>query len=149
MAAPSEPSSRPTRFDPTVAGHYSSALTISTDHGSVTLPATGTAVTGYRHLAVSATTVDAGAVPVGQAKTVAFQVGNSGTVALIITRSLAPDGEFSTDVPMPEGTTVNPGTFLDQTVTFRPTARGPDSETYTFTSDGGGQETVTLLGTGT
>jgi hypothetical protein len=137
------------RFDPTVAGSYASALTISTDQGSLNLPATGTAVSGYRRLAVSAATVDAGAVPVGEAKDVTFQVGNSGTVALVITRSLAPDGEFSTDEPMPEGTTVDPGTFLNQTVRFRPTSPGPDSETYTFKSDGGGQVTVTLLGTGT
>ena len=50
---------------------------------------------------------------------------------------------------MPEGTTVDPGTFLDQTVTFRPTATGPAGGTYSFTSNGGGQITVTLVGTGT
>ena len=76
-------------------------------------------------------------------------MGNSGTVALIITRAIAPSGEFSTDAAHARGTTVDPGTFLDQHVTFQPTAPGPDSETYVFKSNGGGQVTVTLVGTGT
>jgi hypothetical protein len=149
VLAPQQSVTVSVRFDPGLAGQYASALTISTDHGSVELPTTGTAVTGYQRLAASSTTVDAGDVPVGQRRDITFQVGNSGTVALIITRALAPSGEFSTDLPMPEGTTVDPGTFLDQHVTFQPTAPGPDSETYTFKSNGGGQVTVTLVGTGT
>jgi hypothetical protein len=136
-------------FDPSVAGTYPSALSVATDHGSVTLPITGTAVTGYPRLAVSATTVDAGQVPVGSSADVSFDVGNSGTVALIITRALAPSGAFAAAVPMPEGLTINPGTFVHQTVTFRPTARGPASDTYVFKSNGGGAITVTLVGTGT
>jgi hypothetical protein len=149
VLAPQQSVTVSVRFDPAVAGNYASALTLATDQGSVTLPATGSAVTGSRQLAVSATTVDVGAVPVGQSKDVSFQVGNSGTVALIITRAIAPSGEFSTDVPMPEGTTVDPGTYLDQQVTFQPTTRGEDTETYVFKSNGGGQVTVTLVGTGT
>ena len=136
-------------FDPLVAGSYSSALTVATDHGAVTLPVAGTAVTGYPRLAVSATTVDAGSVPVGSSADVTFEVGNSGTVALVITRALAPSGQFSAEVPMPQGTTIDPGTFLHQTVTFRPTTRGPTSDTYVFKSNGGGSITVTLVGTGT
>ena len=149
VLAPQQSITVSVRFNPTEAGTYASALTVATDHGSVTLPTTGSAVTGSRQLAVSATTVDVGAVPVGQAKDVSFQVGNSGTVALVITRALAPDGEFTAQLPMPEGTTVDPATFLQQTVTFLPTRTGPDTEKYVFKSNGGGQVTVTLIGTGT
>jgi uncharacterized protein (DUF58 family) len=88
-------------------------------------------------------------VPVGSSADVTFEVGNSGTVALVITRALAPSGQFSAEVPMPQGTTIDPGTFLHQTVTFRPTTRGPTSDTYVFKSNGGGSITVTLVGTGT
>ncbi len=81
---------------------------------------------------------------------VTFGVGNSGTVALIITRAIAPSGAFSSPVPMPEGTTIDPGTFLNQTVTFHPTALGPTSSRYIFNSnDGRGPVIVTLHGTGT
>jgi hypothetical protein len=136
-------------FDPSVAGTYPSALTVSTDHGAVTLPITGAAVTGSPRLAASTTTVDAGPVPVGSSADVTFDVGNSGTVALTITRALAPSGAFSADVPMPQGISIDPDTFLHQTVTFRPTAAGPASDTYVFRSNGGGSVTVTLVGTGT
>jgi hypothetical protein len=71
-------------------------------------------------------------------------------VALVITRSIAPSGSFTAPVPVPEGTTVDPGTYLDQTVTFQPTALGPTTSRYVFNSnDGRGAVVVTLLGTGT
>lgn len=137
-------------FDPPVAGAYPSRMTISTDHGSIRLPVSGTAVTGTAHLAVSSTVVDVGSVRVGHAVTVTFNVGNSGTVGLIVTRAIAPIGAFSTSLPMPEGTQIDPGTYLHQPVTFRPTAIGPVSGRYIFNSDDGlGPVTVTLTGTGT
>ncbi len=137
-------------FDPPVAGSYPSRMTISTDQGSLRLPVSGTAVTGTARLAVSSTAVDVGSVRVGHAVTVTFDVGNSGTVALIVTRAIAPIGAFSTSLPMPEGTQIDPGTYLHQPVTFRPTAVGPSSGRYIFNSnDGLGPVTVTLTGTGT
>ena len=67
----------------------------------------------------------------------------------MVTRAIAPVAPFSTAVPMPEGTIIEPGTFLDQTVTFRPTAPGPTSGTYEFNSnDGQGPVIVTLQGSG-
>jgi hypothetical protein len=136
-------------FDPTVAGTYPSTLRISTDKGSATFPVSGTAVTGIARLAVSTPAIDVGTVPVGHSVNVTFQVGNSGTVALVVTRSIAPSGEFTAPVPVPEGTTINPGTYLQQTVTFEPTAVGPASSTYRFNANTGqGYVTVTLTGTG-
>ncbi len=101
------------------------------------------------HLAVSSPVVDAGVVPVGRSVTVTFDVGNSGTIALVITRAIAPAGAFSTTVPMPEDTTIDPGTYLHQTLTFRPTVPGPVISQYTFQSNNEqGPVTVTLEGTG-
>jgi hypothetical protein len=138
------------RFDPAVAGSYPARLRIATDHGSASLPLTGTAVTGFARLAVSAGSLDLGAVPVGRSASASFQVGNSGTVALVVTRSIVPGGEFHPVVAVPEGLTLNPGTFLDQTVVFRPTAPGPATAQYRFEStDGRGPLTVTVTGTGT
>jgi hypothetical protein len=138
------------RFDPATAGSFPSTLRIASDHGSAVLPITGTAVTGIARLAVSRSTIDLGAVPLGGSSSATFEVGNSGTVALVITRSIAPSGSFAAPVPVPEGTTVDPGTYLNQTVTFRPTALGQAVGRYVFNSnDGKGAVTVTLLGTGT
>ena len=60
-----------------------------------------------------------------------------------------PHRAFSSAVPMPEGTTIDPGTYLQQPVTFRPTVPGPVSARYVFKSnDEQGPVTVTLDGTG-
>ncbi len=150
VLAPQQSVTASVNFDPAVAGSYPSALSVSTNHGSVTIPVSGAAVTGVEHLAVSSASLDAGSVPVGGTAHVTFSVGNSGTVALIITRAIAPSGAFSSVVPMPEGTTIEPGTFLKQTVTFHPTAVGPTSGRYVFNSNSGqGPIIVTLHGTGT
>jgi hypothetical protein len=150
LLAPQQSVTISVRFDPGTAGSYPSQLAISTAGGSATLPVSGTGATGTAHLAVSSATVDAGAVPVGHTVTVSFDVGNSGTVALIVTRAIAPSGAFSAPLPVPEGTTIDPGTYLHQTVTFRPTAVGPTASQYEFNSDDGqGPVVVTLTGMGT
>ncbi len=150
VLAPQQSVTASVDFDPGAAGTYPSALRVSTNHGSVTAPVSGTAVTGTEHLAATSTSVNAGSVPVGGTVRVTFGVGNSGTVALVVTRAIAPGGAFSAPVPMPEGMTIEPGTFLNQTVTFHPTALGPTSSRYVFNSnDGQGPVIVTLHGTGT
>ncbi len=150
VLAPQQSVTVSVRFDPATAGSYPSTLRIASDNGSAVLPITGTAVTGIARLAVSRSTIDLGAVPLGRSSSATFEVGNSGTVALVVTRSIAPSGSFTAPVPVPEGTTIDPGTYLDQTVIFRPTALGPAVGRYAFNSnDGKGAVTVTLLGTGT
>ena len=149
VLAPQQSVTASVDFDPAVAGTSRSTLRVATNHGSVTIPVSGTAVTGVQRLAVTALTVNAGSVPVGGTVHVTFGVGNTGTVALIITRAIPPSGAFTAAVPMPEGITIEPGTFLKQTVTFHPTAPGPTTSRYTFNSnDGQGPVTVTLHGTG-
>jgi len=138
------------RFDPRRAGSYRSSLRISTDHGSVVLPASGTAVRGAPRLAVSATHIDVGAVPVGQSRNATFYVRDAGTVPLTITRAIAPIGEFSAAVALPEGIVIESGLFAAVTVTFRPNARGPASGTYILNGDDGrGYVRVHFTGTGT
>ena len=138
------------RFDPTRAGSFRSSFAIDTDHGSVSLPVTGTALTGLPRLAVSTTHIDAGSVPVGRSKKLTFYVRDAGTVPLTITRAIAPSGEFTAAVPLPEGITIESGLFVAVTVTFKPTARGPASGTYVLNgNDDRGYVRVTFTGTGT
>ena len=81
--------------------------------------------------------MDFGTVPVGHTVGAAtFQVGDSGTVALVVTRSLAPTRGLRRPAPGAE-TRINPGTYLQQTVTFTPTAVGPTTGRYTFNSNTG------------
>ncbi len=108
------------------------------------------AVTGAPRLAVSATHIDFGSVPVGQSKSVTFDVRDAGNVPLTITRAIAPVGEFTAAVPLPEGITIENGVRAAVTVTFRPTARGPASGTYLLNgNDGRGYVRVRFTGTGT
>lgn len=137
-------------FDPSRAGYYRSSLGIATNHGSVVLPATGHAVRGAPRLAVSATHIDVGSVPVGQSKNVTFYVRDTGTVPLTITRAIAPIGEFTAAVPLPEGIVIESGLFAAVTVTFHPTARGPASGTYILNgNDDRGYVRVRFSGAGT
>jgi outer membrane protein assembly factor BamB len=137
------------RFDPAHAGSYRSYFEITTDHGSVKLPATGTAVTGYARLTPSAKTIDFGAVAVGRAKSKSFTIGNTGTIPLTITRSLPPVGAFSTTRAIPEGITFEAGIVVHQTIAFRPTATGRFSGEYRFNSnDDQGYVTVRFEGIG-
>lgn len=137
-------------FDPSRAGEDRSSLAIDTDHGSVSLPASGQAVRGAPRLAVSATHIDVGAVPVGQSKSATFYVRDAGSVPLTITRAIAPIGEFTATVPLPEGIVIESGVFASVTVTFHPTARGPASGTYVLNGDDGrGYVRVRFTGTGT
>ncbi len=122
-------------FDPSRAGDYRSSLRIATNHGSVVLPATGDAVKGAPRLAVSATHIDVGSVPVGQSKNVTFYVRDTGTVPLTISRAIAPIGEFTAAVPLPEGIVIQSGLFAAVTVRFHPTARGPATGTYLLNGD--------------
>jgi outer membrane protein assembly factor BamB len=138
------------RFDPSRAGSYRASVGIETNHGSAALPATGDALEGTPRLAVSATHIDVGAVPVGQSKSVTFYVRDTGTVPLTITRAIAPIGEFTAAVPLPEGITIESGLFAAVTVTFRPTVRGPATGTYILNgNDDRGYVRVHFTGTGT
>jgi outer membrane protein assembly factor BamB len=137
-------------FDPSRAGDYRSTFQIATNHGSVALPATGSAIEGAPRLAVSATHIDVGSVPVGQSKSVTFYVRDAGTVPLTITRAIAPIGEFTAAVPLPEGIVIQSGVFAAVAVTFHPTARGPASGTYILNgNDDRGYVRVQFSGTGT
>jgi hypothetical protein len=137
-------------FDPARAGQYRSAFTIRTDHGSVTLPATASAVRGRPRLALTPSAVSFGHVPVGRSATRTFAVGDSGDVPLEITRAIAPEEPFAATVPLSEGITIDPGVSAHVTVTFRPSATGPVSGIYRINStDGRGYQDVRLSGTGT
>jgi hypothetical protein len=136
-------------YQPTEVGDTSDALTIDSDQGSVTLPLTGTAVSGAAILTVSPNPLNFGTVPIGTTASQTFEVSNDGNLGLTIKKAAPPVGVFNAPTPMSEGQFLSPGDELFQTVTFTPTAPGPVQAVYAITGDdGGGPQNVLITGTG-
>jgi Big-like domain-containing protein/lectin family protein/HYDIN/CFA65/VesB family protein/centrosomal CEP192-like protein/putative pyrroloquinoline-quinone-binding quinoprotein len=136
-------------YAPTVAGTNSDSLAITSTHGTLTVPLTGSGETGQAHLAFRPSTTDFGRVVVGMSRTLRFDIMNTGDIPLTITKAKAPAGVFTSPSPLSEGITLGPDDVLHQDVTFTPTAIGPASGSYLVTADDGqGEQTVTLTGTG-
>jgi hypothetical protein len=149
VLAPQQAVTASVMFSPSVAGSYSSFVTIDAGSHSITLPISGTALTGIAHMLVSPGSLNFGPVKVGTAVTRTFKVTDSGTIFLIITRAAPPAGVFSTAVPMPEGITLDPDTGVTQSVTFRPTSTGRFTGEYRLNSNSGqGWIDVQLSGSG-
>ncbi len=137
-------------YDPTAVGTNTASVTITSDHGSVSVPLTGAAVTGTAVLTLTPAAVDFGPVAVGRSVTRTFRVADTGNIPLTISRAASPAGAFSAARPLPEGITLDPATAVTQAVTFTPTGPGPFSGQYKFNAGNGqGWMTVTLTGTGT
>ncbi len=136
-------------YRPTVAGTQTGSLSVASNAGSVTVPITGTAVTGSAHLTITPNPVAFGAVPVGQTATHTFDIANTGNITLTLTKAAPPVGAFNTTTPVSEGQQLSPGDIIHQTVTFTPPAEGPQSAIYSITGDDGqGAIAVQLTGTG-
>lgn len=137
-------------YDPQTVGTNNAFVTITSDHGAVSVPLTGAAVTGTAVLALTPPTVDFGSVPVGKSVTLTFHIDNTGNIPLTISRAAAPSGVFSTSRPLPEGITLDPGAGVTVPVTFTPTVPGSLTAHYKFNAENNqGWMTVTFTGNGT
>lgn len=124
-------------FAPTADGPQSSSLVVASDAGSVTVPLNGTAVTGSAHLSITPNPLDFGPVAVGSSATKTFTISNTGNIKLTLTKAAPPAGEFTTATPVAEGQTIAPGDSVVQSITFKPTVLGADTEQYSITGDDG------------
>ncbi|MFF5229091.1 choice-of-anchor D domain-containing protein [Dactylosporangium sp. NPDC000521] len=137
------------RYAPVASGAANSTFIVTSSAGSVTVPVTGTAVTGAPQLTITPNPVQFGQVPVGQTATAVFDIANTGNITLTLTKAAPPVGAFNTTTPVSEGQQLSPGDIIHQTVTFTPTSAGPQSAVYSITGDDGqGAVLVQLTGTG-
>ncbi|WP_232242065.1 choice-of-anchor D domain-containing protein [Streptacidiphilus jeojiense] len=118
----------------------SSALTVASSsdgsNHSLSVPVTGTAVVGQGHLVFSAPTVAFGPVPVGSSKTLSFTITNTGNIPVTLTKAKAPDGDFTSPVPLSEGLVIGPDQTAVQSVTLTPRTAGALTGAYEVTGDG-------------
>lgn len=139
----------PITFAPTTPGPVSSQLTVVSTSGTLSVPLTGGAVSGYGNLSITPSSVNFGDVAVGSTGTAGFDVTNTGTAPLTITKAKAPTGVFTTAVPISEGQSLGPGQGIHVDMTFTPTAAGPQQAQYEITTDDGqGAMFVNISGNG-
>jgi outer membrane protein assembly factor BamB len=136
-------------FAPSSPGSYPGRLTITSDHGSTSMPVSGTALLGTPRMQLLPAVLEFGDVAVGHSRTLHFKLLDTGNVPLEISRAIAPAAPFSPGAPVPEGITIGTGEYLSVAITFTPTAPGPASAQYLFNGDDGqGYLAVRLSGRG-
>ncbi|MEP6761024.1 MAG: choice-of-anchor D domain-containing protein [Sporichthyaceae bacterium] len=138
------------RFAPVAAGAADGDLGLSSTSGPLTVLLHGVGIVGQGHLVLRPTTTAFGSVALGNSRTVAFELANTGNIPVTITKAKGPSAEFVAATPLDEGLTINPEDVVRQEVTFTPTALGAaPPATYEVTgNDGQGTLTETLTGVG-
>lgn len=136
-------------FAPTTAGPANDQLTIVSTSGTLNVPLTGGAVSGFGHLQITPATLNFGDVAVGSKATAGFDATNTGTAPLTISKAKAPTGMFTTALPISEGQVLGPGQSIHVNMTFSPTTGGPQQAQYEITAaDGQGAMYVKMNGNG-
>jgi protein involved in polysaccharide export with SLBB domain len=144
-------------FDPQAVGQYGDEITLSATDSqgqnpqSQTVDLSASAATPGQ-LQFSSEAIDFGAVPVGTTASRTFTISNVGGTAVTIDKSKPPFGGAFAALPptsLPEGTTIEPGQAVTETVTFAPTSLGSAGGTWQITGDdGSGLHLVQFTGTG-
>jgi hypothetical protein len=136
-------------FAPTAAGPANDQLTIASTSGTLHVPLTGGAVSGFGHLQISPSALNFGDVAVGTTATAGFDATNTGTAPLTISKAKTPTGVFTSAVPISEGQVLGPGQSIHVNMTFAPAAAGPQQAQYEITAaDGQGAMYVQISGNG-
>ena len=137
-------------FEPTAEGSFNGELTLETSAGPATVALAGSAgKPGV--LKITGETNEYGSLPVGQTATRTFTVTNTGGTNVTVTKSKPPTGgAFAATTSLPEGSTIQPGETLTESVTFAPTTVGPATGVWVLNGDDtSGLHEVRFTGTGT
>lgn len=112
-------------FQPTEAGSFKSQIGLQTSAGTGTIGLTGTAA-APGDLKFSTEDLEYGEVLLGSGVSKTFKIENVGGASVELTKSKPPiGGEFAATTELDEGTTIEPGASVSETVAFTPTALGP------------------------
>jgi iron transport multicopper oxidase len=137
-------------FDPTATGSYSDEISMETTGGNGAIGLSGSAgPPGV--LQITSEQNEYGAVEVGKTASRSFTVANTGGTNVTITKSKPPSGgAFEATTSLSEGTTLQPGESVSETVVFKPTTAGAASSTWAINgTDTTGLHEVAFTGTGT
>ena len=137
-------------FAPTASGSYLDALTLDSDTGGdATVNLSGTAGTPAV-LTVTPVALNYGSVQIGQNAIETFTVSNTGGTPMTVTKSKPPgEGEFAATTQLAEGTSIQAGQTVTESVTFSPTAAGTWTDSWPLNGTGNSTlTTVTFTGVG-
>jgi hypothetical protein len=114
-------------FEPTATGTFNDEIGLETTGGNEAIGLSGTA-SPPGTLEITNETVEYGQVPTGSSELESFTIKNTGGSAVPLTKSKPPTGgAFTATTSLSEGTTIEPGETLTETVRFTPTSVGPTS----------------------
>jgi iron transport multicopper oxidase len=112
-------------FEPSAAGTFNDEIGLETTGGNEAVGLSGSA-SPPGTLQITNETVEYGEVPVGSSELKSFTIKNTGGSAVPLTKSKPPiGGAFTATTSLPEGTTIEPGESVTETVKFAPTSLGP------------------------
>ncbi len=136
-------------FDPTAVGKFSDQIGLDTTGGNESVGLSASAGLPGR-LQIANETLDYGQVSVGSSATREFTITNTGGTAVTVTKSKPPiGGAFTATSTLSEGTTIEPGESVSETVEFTPLSTGSASGVWTINGeDTSGLHTVQFAGTG-
>ena len=136
-------------YAPKTAHDDSGAITIASTSGTLSIPVNAKSKYGGGHLTLTPTSLDFGAVPLGQTVSKTFSLTNNGNIPVVVSKAKAPNNQFSSPTPIQEGVSIGPDNEIDVAVSFTPTANGPAAAQYAITGDDGqGAQYVQLTGVG-
>jgi hypothetical protein len=137
-------------YNPTTAGSATDKLTVTSTSGTVTVPLSGSAVTGQGHLTLTPSTLAFGSVPVGSTSPpLSFTITNDGNIPVTLNKAKAPVGVFSSSNAVAEGTVLGPDQSVSVPIVFTPSTAGAAADSYEITGNTGqGALYVQLTGAG-
>jgi hypothetical protein len=112
-------------FEPSTTGSFNDKIGLETTGGNQAIGLSGSASLPGT-LEITNETVEYGEVQVGSTESESFTIKNTGASAVPLTKSKPPiGGAFTATTSLPEGTTIEPGESVTETVRFAPTSPGP------------------------
>ncbi|HEV7496231.1 choice-of-anchor D domain-containing protein [Baekduia sp.] len=137
-------------YQPTVVGEFSDDLVLDTTAGEKTVGLSGIAGLGPKLTLTPAGGWDFGTVTIGESKTVAVTMSNTGDSPMNVTKSKPPtNARFTVLDPLDEGTSIPAGESRTLRISFTPTDAGAVSDKWIINAgDGSGVHEIAVTGTG-
>jgi hypothetical protein len=150
VIAPGEVVNVTVHYDPTAVGDFNDDLVLSTTAGEKIVGLSGSAGLGPKLTLTPAGGWNFGAVTIGETKTMALTVGNTGDSPMTVTKSKSPtNARFTVLDALDEATVIPAGQSRTLRISFTPTEPGTITDAWALNAgDGSGAHAIAVTGTG-